>query len=210
MQNRLPSFLNKCRVCIICEGDEEYDYLDRLNKIEVWNKAYKVTLDNACGNGNIPARYQDRYQNGSYDIVLIFCDTEKKPYEQYEDIKKKINEFHGVDHAAEEVIVFGNPCTMQIIIEHWADVKLKTPAKKVNSEIIGKLTGVNNYKGRADQRSELMSQITAENYLTMSERVKKMKSDDTVIGSSNFDRLVDYLATDDTTWVEKINAILEE
>ncbi len=210
MQNRLPAFLNKCRVCIICEGDEEYDYLDRLNKIEVWNKAYKVTLDNAGGNGNIPARYQDRYQNGSYDIVLIFCDTEKKPYEQYEDIKQKINEFHGVDHAAEEVIVFGNPCTMQIIIEHWADVKLKTPAKKVNSEIIGKLTGVNNYKGRADQRSELMSQITAENYLTMSERVKKMKSDDTVIGSSNFDRLIDYLATDDTMWVEKINAILEE
>lgn len=210
MQNRLPAFLNKCRVCIICEGDEEYDYLDRLNKIEVWNKAYKVTLDNAGGNGNIPARYQDRYQNGSYDIVLIFCDTEKKPYEQYEDIKQKINEFHGVDHAAEEVIIFGNPCTMQIIIEHWADVKLRTPAKKVNSEIIGKLTGVNNYKGRADQRSELMSQITAENYLTMSERVKKMKSDDTVIGSSNFDRLVDYLATDDTTWVEKINAILEE
>lgn len=210
MQNRLPAFLNKCRVCIICEGDEEYDYLDRLSKIEVWNKAYKVTLDNAGGNGNIPARYQDRYQNGSYDIVLIFCDTEKKPYEQYEDIKQKINEFHGVAHAAEEVIVFGNPCTMQIIIEHWADVKLKTPAKKVNSEIIGKLTGVNNYKGRADQRSELMSQITAENYHTMSERVKKMKSDDTVIGSSNFDRLVDYLATDDTTWVEKINAILEE
>ena len=30
MQNRLPAFLNKCRVCIICEGDEEYDYLDRL------------------------------------------------------------------------------------------------------------------------------------------------------------------------------------
>ncbi len=117
MQNRLPAFLNKCRVCIICEGDEEYDYLDRLNKIEVWNKAYKVTLDNAGGNGNIPARYQDRYQNGSYDIVLIFCDTEKKPYEQYEDIKQKINEFHGVAHAAEEVIVFGNPCTMQIIIE---------------------------------------------------------------------------------------------
>lgn len=210
MQNRLPAFLNKCRVCIICEGDEEYDYLDRLNKIEVWSKAYKVTLDNAGGNGNIPARYQDRYQNGSYDIVLIFCDTEKKPYEQYEDIKQKINEFHGVDHVAEEVIVFGNPCTMQIIIEHWADVKLKTPAKKVNSEIIGKLTGVNNYKGRADQRLELMSQITAENYLTMSERVKKMESDDTVIGSSNFDRLVDYLATDDTMWVEKINAILEE
>lgn len=56
---------------------------------------------------------------------------------------------------------------------------------------------------------ELMSQITAENYHTMSERVRKMESDDTVIGSSNFDRLVDCLATEDTTWAEKINAILE-
>ena len=204
MRNRLPALDNKCKVCVICEGDEEYDYLDRLNEIEVWNKAYEVKLDNAHGNGNIPARYQDRYQNGSYDIVLVFCDTEKKPYEQYEDIKKKINEFHGVDHAAEEVIIFANPCTMQIIIEHWADVKIRTPAKKVNSEIIGNLTGVNHYKGRDDQRKELMRQITAENYFAMYERVKRMKSDDTVIGSSNFDRLVD------TTWVEKINAILEE
>ena len=55
-----------------------------------------------------------------------------------------------------------------------------------------------------------MRQITAENYFAMYERVNRRKSDDTVIGSSNFDRLVDYFATDDTTWVEKINAILEE
>lgn len=210
MQNRLPVFLEKCRVCIICEGDEEYDYLDRIKKIHVWNKIYEVNLDNAGGNGNIPARYQDRYQNGSYDIVLIFCDTEKKPYEQYEDIKRKINEFHGVAHAAGEVIIYGNPCTMQIIIEHWADVKLKTSAKKMNAGMIAKLTGIDNYKGRTDQRSELMCQITAENYRIMYERVKKMTSDDTVIGSSNFDRLVDFLASDDTMWIEKINTKLEE
>lgn len=57
MQNRLPTFLNKCRVCIICEGDEEYDYLARLKDIGVWDSIYTVTLDNAGGNGNISARY---------------------------------------------------------------------------------------------------------------------------------------------------------
>lgn len=210
MQNRMPAFLNKCRVCIICEGDEEFDYLKRLNDIGVWNNIYKVTLDNAGGNGNIPARYQDRYQNGSYDIILIFCDTEKKPYEQYEDIKQKVNEFHGVENAAEKVIVFGNPCTLQIIVEHWADIKLKTPAKKVNAEIIDKLTGVKNYKGREDQRAELMQQITAKNYQAMYERVRKMENVDTVVGSSNFDCLVEYLSSGDTTWVKQINTILEE
>lgn len=68
--------------------------------------------------------------------MLVFCDTEKKPHEQYEDIKRKINEFHGVDSAANEVIMFGNPCTMQIISKHWTDENLKSPAKPVNAPLI--------------------------------------------------------------------------
>ena len=31
--------------------------------MNVWNDQYEISLDNAGGNGNIPARYQDRYQN---------------------------------------------------------------------------------------------------------------------------------------------------
>ena len=96
MPNRRPSLYNKHRVCIICEGNEEYKYIDRLKELKVWNEQYEVSLVNAEGNGNIPARYQDRYQNGAYEAVLIFCDTDKKPYEQYDDIKRKINEFHGI------------------------------------------------------------------------------------------------------------------
>ena len=133
MTSRMPKFLDRRKICIICEGAEEYEYLERLNTLNVWNEQYKVILDNADGNGNIPARYQDRYQNSSYDLVLVFCDTEKKPYEQYVDIKRKINEFHGVDNVADSVIIYGNPCTMQIILQHWCEEKLKTPSKKVNS-----------------------------------------------------------------------------
>lgn len=66
MVNRLPKFTDKHKICIICEGDEEYDYLDKLKSLNVWNEQYEVVLDNADGNGNIPARYQDRYQNGSF------------------------------------------------------------------------------------------------------------------------------------------------
>lgn len=94
MTNRLPKISDKHKICIICEGNEEYKYLERLDQLHVWNDIYEISLVNAEGNGNIPARYQDRYQNGSYEAVLVFCDTEKKPYEQYEDIKRKINEFH--------------------------------------------------------------------------------------------------------------------
>lgn len=209
MNNKMPIFSDKHKICIICEGDEEYDYLERLNTLNVWNEQYDIVLDNADGNGNIPARYQDRYQNGSYELVLIFCDTEKKPYEQYEDIKKKINVFHGIDNAADEVVIYGNPCTMQIIIEHWTDIRLKSPAKKVNAPLIKEHTGVENYKGRADQREEVMRHITIENYRDMCTRVSQMDDVDTNIGSSNFSRFMEFFESEDLGWIEKINGKLE-
>lgn len=178
MQNKLPRLFDKHKICVICEGNEEYEYLERLKALRVWDAQYEIILDNAGGNGNIPARYQDSYQNGSYELVLVFCDTEKKPYEQYEDIKRKINEFHGIDTAADEVIMFGNPCTMQIITKHWTDENLKTAAKPVNAPLIKKYTGVENYKGRADQIEIVMQHITVDNYQDMRRRVASLETID--------------------------------
>ena len=209
MTNKLPCFIDNHKICIICEGNEEYEYLDRLNALNVWNEQYDITLMNAGGNGNIPARYQDRYQNGSDELVLVFCDTEKKPHEQYEDIKHKINMFHGVDHAADEVIMFGNPCTMQIISKHWTDESLKSPAKPVNAPLIQRYTGVKNYKGRADQIEVVMKHVTAENYKDMCRRVSALETDDSVMGSSNFGRFLKLFESDDCGWIEMINARLD-
>lgn len=209
MTNKLPKFSDKHKICIICEGNEEYEYLERLKTLKVWNEQYDISLVNASGNGNIPARYQDRYQNGSYEVILVFCDTEKKPYEQYEDIKRKINEFHGVDSVADEVIIFGNPCTMQIIVKHWTGANLKSPAKPVNAPLIEKYTGVENYKGRADQIEEVLKHVTEENYRDMSRRVAELNSDDTVTGSSNFGKFIKLFESDDSGWIEKVNTIVE-
>lgn len=209
MTNKLPKFLDKHKICIICEGNEEYEYLNRLKELKVWNEQYDILLVNACGNGNIPARYQDRYQNGSDEVVLVFCDTEKKPHEQYEDIKRKINEFHGVDNAADEVIIFGNPCTMQIITKHWTDENLEKPAKAVNAPLIKKYTGVENYKARADQIKEVMGHITAENYKDMRLRVKELNSDDSVTGSSNFGKFIKRFENDNCSWIYEISDSIE-
>lgn len=209
MTNKLPKFSDKHKICIICEGNEEYEYLERLKALKVWNKQYDISLVNAGGNGNIPARYQDRYQNGSYEVVLVFCDTEKKPYEQYEDIKQKINEFHGIDDAANKVIIFGNPCTMQIITKHWTDASLKLPAKLVNAPLIKEFTGVENYKGRADQIKAVMECITVENYRDMIQRVSRLEKIDTVTGSSNFGRFMELLESSDDEWINEINNSLE-
>ena len=211
MSSRLPSYITeKDKICIICEGNEEYDYFSKLKSLGVWNERYDFTLENAEGNGNIPARYQDKYQNGSFDLVLIFCDTEKKPYEQYDDIKNKINTFHGLDNVADEVIIFGNPCTMQIVLLHVMSVTLKSPAKKTNSSYIKTCFGVDNYKGREDQRNAIFSQITKENYCQMCERVKELPADDTVIGSTNFLKYINNFSSNSDEWIFYINSKLEQ
>lgn len=209
MQNKLPKLFDKHKICVICEGNEEYEYLERLKALKVWDAQYEIIPNNAGGNGNIPARYQDSYQNGSYELVLVFCDTEKKPYEQYEDIKHKINEFHGVDTAADEVIMFGNPCTMQIITRHWTDTLIQSPAKPVNTPLIEEFTGVKDYKGRADQIAAVMEHVTAENYADMRDRVSGLEKQDTVIGSSNFGRFMELFASDDAGWIDEINSMIE-
>lgn len=208
MSNKLPNIKPKIKVSVICEGPEEYDYMDTLSRLNVWNEKYEFDLVNAGGNGNIPARYQDKYQNDTSDVVLVFCDTDKKPYEQYEDIKRKINEFHGVDDAADAVVIFGNPCTMQIVIEHWQEVNLKSPAKNVNAPIIKACTGVENYKGREDQRKEMMHKITSENYGNMKERIGRLSSVDTEANSSNIGRFLEGFESEDDSWIELINKLL--
>ena len=209
MAGKLPQIFTGSRICVICEGDEEYEYFEKLISLSVWSKEYLFQLENAGGNGNIPAWYQDKYQNSSCDLVLVFCDTDKKPYEQYIDIKRKIDEFHGIKNAADQIVIYGNPCTMQIIIEHWDDVVLDSNKKKKNAPIIFNLTGIEGYKGRADQRKELFSRITRENYQEMLERIKKLPSDDTIKGSTNFGKFIEHFSNDDCKWIRGINNKLE-
>ena len=213
MKNRLPNFLNnpddRINICIICEGYEEYEYLTRLKSLGVWNENYNTVLINAEGNGNIPARYQDKFQNGLFEVVFAFCDTEKKPYEQYIDIKRKINDFHGVDNISDQIIIYANPCTLQIILSHFQDVRLITAAKRVNATIVEECTGIKNYKAKADQLRILVGLITEDNYKDMSARVKLFPDDDTMLGSSNFIRLMELLSSEDDDWVQDINQQLE-
>ena len=51
MPNKLPRFRDNHKICIICEGNEEYEYLDRLIALKVWSGQYDISLVNAGGNG---------------------------------------------------------------------------------------------------------------------------------------------------------------
>ena len=157
MMSKLPQIFTGSRISIICEGDEEYEYLEKLISLDVWSKEYCFQLEN----------------------------------------------------AADQIVIYGNPCTMQIIIEHWDDVVLGSHKKNKNAPIIFDLTGIEGYKGRADQRQALFSRFTKENYQEMRERIKKLPSDDTIEGSTNFGRFIEYFTMDDSKWIQTINNTLD-
>ena len=192
------------KICIICEGYEELDYIEALKNKAVFSNKYDFITVNAKSINTIIARYQEKFQSDSYSLVLIFCDTDKGPSEKYKEIKQKINEFHEAD-VADDIIIFGNPCTMQIILSHFAEIKLTSQSKSVNAKYIENLTGIQNYKATDEQRKELFSKIKRDNYNVMKENVKKLSANDEELSSTNILNFIEKFESDDDSWIDEIN-----
>jgi len=192
------------KICIICEGFEELEYIEALNKKAVFASKYDFVLVNAKSIDTIFARYQQKYQSDSYSLVLIFCDTDKYPSESYLELKRKINEFHDAE-VADDIVIFGNPCTMQIMLSHFAEVKLTSQNKSVNSKYIEKFVGISNYKATEEQRKELFGRIKRENYEVMKDNIAKLSTNDKEISSTNFLKFIQYFESEDESWIEEIN-----
>lgn len=193
------------RICIICEGEEEEDYINTLLKKNVFSDKYNFSAPiNAKSFFNIFPRYTERYQSNSYDLVLIFCDTDKGPSDKYISLKKKINELHEGD-VADDIVIFGNPCTMQIILSHFGKIKLTSQSKIVNAKYIEEFTGISNYKATKKQREELFGKIKRDNYKTMKENVKKLSTNDKDTSSTNILKFIENFESDDDEWINAIN-----
>ena len=209
-----PSFLKntKKKICLICEGYEEFEYISKLLELKVWSDVYDFELVNAESCGNISAHYQDRYQSDNYDIILVFCDTDRRPEDGFELIRAKINNIFGKSVAADKVIIFVNPCTMQVILSHFGDVSLRTQNKRKNNSEIVRLTGLKSdkcYDGCKEHREFICTQITAENYLEMKSRISKLSVGYTDIPSTNFYYYLDLFENPNVSWIDKINEELD-
>ena len=115
--------------------------------------------------------FQNEFQNDRYEIILVLCDTDKGPYREYRQIKEKL-------------IIFANPCTMQIILQHFGDVRLINQGKKTNSAEIEHLTGVIGYDAHEEQILELCRRITRSNYPDMRERSEAINNPDKSLHSA--------------------------
>ena len=200
--------MKKCserKICLICEGQEEKYYIEALINKAVFSNEYEIKIINAKGISSIFSRYQEKYQSDSYALVLIFCDTDKESKKQYyKELKKKINEFHDND-VAHKIIIFGNPCTMQIILSHFADIKLKSQSKKENSDYIEKYTGIKNYDAKEEQVKELMNKINRKNYEAIKNNISKISINDNDKPSTNILYFLEKLENDNIEWIDEIN-----
>lgn len=202
--NRIPSNLSTNKILIVCEGPEEYDYLSKLKTLDVWSHEISVVLKPAKSLDNIKPIYEYHFQNGNYAIVFIFCDTEIEPYEQFKKLRKSIDKYHG-KNISKDIVFFANPCTMQLVLSHFKNIKLDTNSKEKNSVYIKKLTGVESYRATQKQREEINNKINKENYSEMKKNIGLLKTDYENIPSSNFLELLDILEKGDMKRIKNIN-----
>lgn len=192
------------RICIVCEGYEEIEYMQTLVNKAVFSSKYDFVLINSKSMNNILDIYRARYQSNSYDLVLVFCDTDKLPSEKYREIKHGINRFHNAS-VADKLVIFGNPCTMQIILSHFADIKITSQSKSINGKYIKQFAGIENYKATDEQRKELFGKIKKDNYQTMKENVAKLSICDEELSSTNILEFLEKFENDNDEWIDKIN-----
>ena len=131
-------------------------------------------------------------------------------YREYTQIKKKINSFLNKQKAANKLVIFANPCTMQIILSHFGDVSLKKQGKKTNAAEIEKWTGVKDYDAHEDQIKEICSKIFRRSYEGMKQRVAAINFPDTTSCSTNFSVFLERFESEDTKWISTIQKYLRE
>ena len=207
---KLPVLDRKHKVCVICEGYEDAAYFHRLLELNVWSNVYEFFPVNVKSASNIPPKFQDAFQNDRYEIILVFCDTDKAPYREFAQVKKKINSFFNKKKAAEKLIIFANPCTMQIILSHFGDISLKNQGKKTNAAEIEKWTGVKGYDAHEEQIKEICKQIFRRSYDDMRRRIAAINYTDTTSCSTNFIEFLDRFEKDDVRWITVIQKYLNE
>lgn len=206
--SKLPPSLNiqksERSVCLILEGFEEDYYFRRLITFPIFSSIYSIKPINAKSASNIPAKYQEALASDNYSIVLVVCDMDRTP-EAYNNILLGIEDILGSGNA-EKVITFTRPCTLQIILSHFGEVKLTTQAKAAAREDVERLTGVQHYDAHQDQLNTICQKIFLRSWGEFQERLKLLSTDPNDIPSSNICLLFDRLCSDNSKWIDDLNA----
>ena len=117
---------------------------------------------------------------------------------------------HDGEDAADKAVIYANPCSMQIILLHFAVVSLKTQGKKTNARLIEELTGIKGYKANQEEHIKaICAKINRQSYLDMKERVATINRPDNVPGSTNFIEFLQRFESDKPEWIAEVRNSLD-
>ncbi|MCD8205699.1 MAG: hypothetical protein LUD29_03700 [Clostridia bacterium] len=198
------------KILIICEGSEEEEFIVKLNSLKKWKETFDVSVYNAEGNGNLYSKYE--YWRGIkiYNAIVILCDTENPPFKQFEILKGMIEAYISRNKKStrwDEIIFYGNPATMQIVLSNFDDHTLDTNNKSANSKLINSFSGnKEEYEARKKQRHSLLGKITEDTYSQMKKNLRKVSQGKnyTLNGATNILNLFDGLEGNVPSWPNSI------
>ena len=169
-------------ILIICEGEEEFDYLSRLKSLNVFSKNFK--LENAKSISNLSSKYNYHKEINDYKRIYVICDADDEPHKA---LKKALRE---IDRKN---VFWINPCSLQLQILHFSSELIKNAEKSKNEKIINKVFDIKDYRATKEQRDKINNRINAENFNIMMQRLKKLSKNINDIPSTNILELFEKL-----------------
>lgn len=200
------------RVCIIAEGYEEKYYLERLLDFDFFNNRLVnvASIQNAKGILNVFALFQNVFNSGAYDLIVVFCDGDNNS-KQFNDMLNKIdNEIFGGDNVSQSIVFFVNPVTLQVVLSHFGDVTLTHKAKANNNEEVEKLTGIVGYKAKEQQIKDMVNMIKYGSYEEMKRRIRNVSSNVKDVPSTNFLDLLGLLEGSSINRLDELIGLLRK
>lgn len=174
--------IRKAKLCILAEGYEEEAYLRKIlsfpNRLR---EKYEIVIINAKGRDKLINRYQIVFNSHIYQKIYIFGDGDNDP--TY--IKKTIDSIANIRGDSEEVFIYVNPVTLQIVLSHFGEVCLTKVGKKSNASEVERLTGIKNYSAREEQIKRIIDTIKYDSIESMMALLNKLPCNIYSIPSSN-------------------------
>jgi hypothetical protein len=192
------------RVHFVCEGAEEICFVDSLTKVGAFSGAYEISREDAHGAGNIPIVFDQAFQNFYYDAVFVILDVDCMSNGTYQDTVAKLERTLGF--SARQIILFTNPCTIQLFLASRSDDVLPNQSKNSFTKYFNTLWngGHKPYAAHAYQLEKLKAEFSLSDYEAMVERIKAYSTKPEDLPSTSAHFFLSKFKQSNTKWLEDV------
>ena len=201
----MPSTRKK-RIAFIPEGSEEERLLQKYLDLSLFSDVYLFDPPiSAGGINNVPAKFHELFSTGVYDGIFPLIDADRDSC-HFNEVRTKLKEIVGFDPS--QLIIFTNPCTLQIMLAHLGDDIIKTESKRANHPLVQKNWPLikKPYGAHKYQLDLICDSLTADNYQDMKRRISKLSTNCRQVPSTSLLAFLEHFESDDASWLNGILA----